>query len=243
MISRASSTPPRAAGLTYDVEVRSRHLLVAQAVGAALQRRDVSARVMPWDEAGDAQQEIGGDVLLLLDELDSRAAVDTLRALVSSSRVPVLVLAGKPAGAAWGGMLDAGAAEVLPSSASLDTVEHVLGRVVAGEPIMPSEVRVALLRRWHEWLAEEKVVEERLWSLSPRESSVLGMLAEGLHVVDIAERLGVSESTVRSHVKALRRKLRVESQLAAVAVARRFAAGPSDDEDGPPVPQPRDRPR
>lgn len=226
MIARAAAGAPTRPGTDVAVAVRSRHLLVAQAVGAALLRRRVSARVLPWVTRPQPQTDDFGDVVLALDELDSRAAVDSLCAFVRSSEIPVLVLAGRPEGAAWGGILDAGAAEVMPSATSLDEVERALRRVSASEPIMPAEARSALTSRWREWLTEQDLVEKRLASLSPRESSVLGMLAEGLTVVEIAARLGVTESTVRSHVKALRRKLRADSQLAAVATARRFAAGP-----------------
>lgn len=241
MIARAASGASIRPGTDVAVAVRSRHLLVAQAVGAALLRRRVSARVLPWVTRPRPGIDDFGDVVLALDELDSRTAVDSLCAFVRSSEIPVLVLAGRPEGAAWGGLLDAGAAEVLPSGTSLDEVERALRRVSESDPIMPAETRSALTCRWQEWLTEQEAVEKRLASLSPREASVLGMLAEGLSVIDIAARIGVSESTVRSHVKALRRKLRAESQLAAVAMARRFAAGPGAGlaTAGPDVPRQR----
>mgnify|MGYP001572761099 FL=1 len=55
--------------------------------------------------------------------------------------------------------------------------------------------------------------------LSPRESEVLSCLSRGQHAKDIARQLGVSPSTVRSHVKTILGKLEVHSQLEAVAYA------------------------
>lgn len=237
----ASAQPPSVAGIVRGVSVTSRHLLVAQAVGAALQRRDVPARVLAWDDGPVITDDIG-DVMLLLDELDSRRSVLCVRAVVAVSPAPVVVLAGKPMDATWGAVLDGGAAGVLDSTTSLEEVEQALQQSAKGEPIVPVATRRELIRRWHDWSEEERVIEGRLWTLSPRESGVLGMLAEGLRVFDIAERLGVSETTVRSHVKAMRRKLHVDSQLAAVAVARRFVAWHSDPgsggDDPPTVPMP-----
>jgi len=56
--------------------------------------------------------------------------------------------------------------------------------------------------------------------LSPRQSEVLGLLAEGVGAQAIARQLGLSESTVRNHIRDLLRRLDCHSQLQAVARAR-----------------------
>nr|WP_253945550.1 helix-turn-helix transcriptional regulator [Nocardioides sp. zg-DK7169] len=53
--------------------------------------------------------------------------------------------------------------------------------------------------------------------LTRRELTILGLLYAGDNVGRIAAQLGVSEATVRSQVRAVLRKLAVNSQLAAVA--------------------------
>ena len=58
-------------------------------------------------------------------------------------------------------------------------------------------------------------------ALSPRQHEVLELLDEGLRARDIALRLGISETTVRNHVRAILRRLGCHSQLEAVAEARR----------------------
>ena len=57
--------------------------------------------------------------------------------------------------------------------------------------------------------------------LSPRQSEVLALLGEGVRAQAIALRLGLSETTVRNHIRSILRKLGCHSQLEAVAVARR----------------------
>lgn len=52
--------------------------------------------------------------------------------------------------------------------------------------------------------------------LSDRESDVLLGLAKGFTYVEIARTLGISENTIRSHVKKLYRKLQVNSRSEAV---------------------------
>jgi len=57
-------------------------------------------------------------------------------------------------------------------------------------------------------------------SLSPRQSQVLDLLCMGLSNKAIAQKLGLSEFTVRGHVQILLRILGAESRSAAVFVAR-----------------------
>ena len=55
--------------------------------------------------------------------------------------------------------------------------------------------------------------------LSPRQRDVLVLMSDGVRVKEIAVRLGLSETTVRNHVRLLLRRLECHSQLEAVARA------------------------
>lgn len=56
-------------------------------------------------------------------------------------------------------------------------------------------------------------------TLTERELEVLSVAAEGLTARQIAERLGVRERTVTTHLARIYRKLGVRSRLAAIRVA------------------------
>lgn len=58
--------------------------------------------------------------------------------------------------------------------------------------------------------------------LTPKETQTLHLIAEGYSNTAIAEKLGVSENTVRTHVRSLYAKLNVHSRTQAVARARRW---------------------
>jgi DNA-binding NarL/FixJ family response regulator len=60
---------------------------------------------------------------------------------------------------------------------------------------------------------------DALVHLTPSERRVLFHMMEGLSAADIAKTLVVSVTTVRSHIRSILRKLNVNSQLAAVALA------------------------
>jgi PAS domain S-box-containing protein len=59
-------------------------------------------------------------------------------------------------------------------------------------------------------------------SLTSRQTEVLELLAGGLAAKEIATRLGVAETTIRSHIHAILVELGTHSQLEAVAKARRL---------------------
>jgi DNA-binding NarL/FixJ family response regulator len=57
-------------------------------------------------------------------------------------------------------------------------------------------------------------------SLTPREREVLKLMAEGCSSREIADRLGISYATVRSHIRSFDTKLGVHSKIEAVVAAR-----------------------
>ncbi|HEX2619265.1 MAG TPA: response regulator transcription factor, partial [Phototrophicaceae bacterium] len=59
-------------------------------------------------------------------------------------------------------------------------------------------------------------------ALTPRESEVLQLLAEGLPNKTIAQRLGISPNTVKFHINAILTKLGVQSRTEAVIRATRL---------------------
>ena len=63
--------------------------------------------------------------------------------------------------------------------------------------------------------------KDELHGLSPRELSVLGLLAEGYSYAALAGQLGITVNTVRNHVRAIYEKLHVHSRSEAVSKAIR----------------------
>jgi DNA-binding NarL/FixJ family response regulator len=59
----------------------------------------------------------------------------------------------------------------------------------------------------------------RFGSLTPRQYEVLRHLGEGYGTRDIATEMGISEETVRNHVRGIFKVLRAHSRLEAVAIA------------------------
>lgn len=93
-------------------------------------------------------------------------------------------------------------------------VEAVLDVVHGGAPTSPLVARKLL-----GYVRQQKEPNEMPFDLTPRERDVLDQLVGGRTEARIADALGVSPHTVRTHVKNLYRKLQVHSRAQAVRVA------------------------
>ncbi|MGM0454200.1 MAG: LuxR C-terminal-related transcriptional regulator [Thermodesulfobacteriota bacterium] len=79
-----------------------------------------------------------------------------------------------------------------------------------------------LLACSEEYMESVKGLPQSTFSLSAREREVLGLAAEGLIRDAIAERLGVSTGTVRTHLRNIYQKLEVGSKVEAIRKAQRL---------------------
>jgi two-component system nitrate/nitrite response regulator NarL len=71
-------------------------------------------------------------------------------------------------------------------------------------------------------LAKRRAIDVQLQSLTVREKEVLTLLADGLSSRSVATKLGISYTTVRTHIWSLGTKLGVHSQLEAIVKTREF---------------------
>jgi DNA-binding NarL/FixJ family response regulator len=236
----ATSTRAHTSVDVGTVWVLARHLLVAQALTAALDRRMEVVRELAWEADGldgslfDAER----DLLLVVDDLDSPTAVEAIRDLLTAAPARTVVMTGLPKGQAWGGLLAAGATEVISELPSIDDLAEIVARVCAGDPVIPRDERDELCKRWERHVKEEEELRNRMATLSPRELHVLRMLASGRRSAEIGETLGVTQSTVRTHIRSIRRKLDVDSQLRAVVIMHRLESRGGPAVPGMPSPRP-----
>jgi two-component system nitrate/nitrite response regulator NarL len=224
-----AATGPAAAGaaiaqVSLRLAVVEREPLVATTVRRALETRGVEVSLVPWSGAGDEAQVRRGvaaahpDRVLLMTPLSPWPLLREAQTLVLGSTERWLLLTVTPPGPAWGAMLDAGVEGALPSTTGLDDTVAALDRSMSGRPVMDAVLEARLRQEWHGMTAELALMRSRLDRLSPRETQVLERLYDGDVVRQVADRLGVTQHTVRTQVKSVMRKLEVNTQLAAVAV-------------------------
>ncbi|HSP09984.1 MAG TPA: response regulator transcription factor [Candidatus Dormibacteraeota bacterium] len=112
--------------------------------------------------------------------------------------------------------LEAGASAFIHKSRAAQEVVEAIRVVAGGGSLFTPRVIASLLNKRRE-------TETQLERLTPREKEVLRLMAEGTSSRDIAEKLGISYTTVRTHIRSLGSKLGVHSKLEAIVKARELA--------------------
>ncbi|MBH1988072.1 MAG: response regulator transcription factor [Burkholderiales bacterium] len=169
--------------------------------------------------------------LALLDlGLADRQGLGTLdqwRAM--APHVPVVVLSADDRPHTIVSAIDRGASGFIPKTVQSGVMQEALLRVLSGGVYLPPLPDDAALNpelahdvdAGGEPEPAEPADPESLLGLSDRQLDVLRLLIEGKPNKDICRRLNLSESTVKTHLSAIFRKLRVNSRTqAVVAVAR-----------------------
>jgi two-component system nitrate/nitrite response regulator NarL len=116
--------------------------------------------------------------------------------------------------------LQAGVDGILDHAVGTQDLGEYLEQVVRGEFAIPAQLarRLVHLYRSPEHSLEAPVLRSEA-DLTPRETEVLALLAEGCTNRDIADRLSLSEHTVRAHLRGIMQKLHVRNRVQAAAVA------------------------
>lgn len=110
----------------------------------------------------------------------------------------------------------AGAMGYLLKDAPAEDLISTIRRVAAGEAFIQPEIASRMLR---ELLRPQQAPLE---PLSDREREVLVLLAQGASNREIADRLVISEGTVKNHVSNILGKLQAENRTQAAELARRY---------------------
>jgi len=94
-----------------------------------------------------------------------------------------------------------------------------LRRIVNGETVVTPQLAGTLARALTGKAEEPEEEETPLSGLTPRELEIIGHLAEGQSNKVIARELGITDGTVKLHVKAILRKLNISSRVEAAVIA------------------------
>lgn len=217
----AAEGPPEGVDRLLIVED---HELLSGTLALALRQRGLQVEAVngPTPEAVVERAAALAPVLVLLDLDLGRAlgsGVDLVRPLVAAG-ARVVIMSGDTNRARLGACVEAGASGIVSKASKFEDLVDAVHRSADGGRLLPEGERQALLA---DLRASRRAREERLGPfahLTPREQAVLGRLMAGESAESIAERSYVSLATVRSQIRAILSKLGVNSQLAAVALAR-----------------------
>ena len=168
-------------------------------------------------EAVAAAGQLAPDVVLMdvrMPGLDGIAATRELLALSPSVRVVILTTFEED-DYVFGG-LRAGASGFLLKRTRPEELIEAVHTIASGESLLSPSVTRRVIDRMARQPTPELGLGRTLDELTPREREVLELIARGLSNGEIAEALTVEETTVKTHVKRILRKLGLRDRVQAV---------------------------
>lgn len=193
------------------------HMVVAEGLAALINQQGdmkVVGNASSVAECVPAAAELKPDVILLDFRLpdgtgaDAAAAIRTIR-----PEAKMIFLTREDSDAARFAAVQSGASAFIHKSKAASEVVTAIRDVARGRMLITPRTIATLL-------AKRKAIDAQLESLTVREKEVLRLMAEGLPSRGVAARLGISYTTVRTHIRSLGSKLGVHSKLEAIVKAR-----------------------
>jgi len=219
--STAQTPDANRPGAPIRVLVADDHEIVRKGIGAVL---SAQTGVCIVGEAGNGQEaiaraeELRPDVILMDLAMPGMDGVEATRQIIARQpEARILVLTGLAADQNVFAAIKAGASGYLLKESGPDNLLQAIRQVYHGEASLDPPIARTVLQEFVR-LSERPLAPDLL---SEREAEVLRLLAEGLKDKEIAERLVISETTVRSHVHHLLGKLQLANRTQAVQYALR----------------------
>ena len=199
------------------------HAVVRQGVRAFLDTR-AEIEVVGEAESGKKAVEIcaehAPDVVLLDLLMPEMNGVETTRQIKAiSPRSQVVILTSHHSDEHLLPSIRAGALSYLLKDISPTELVAAVEKASRGEAVLHPRVAAQIVENLQNTTAG--AAQNPLMSLSRRESEVLRLIAEGLPNAQIAERLFISEKTVKSHVGNILSKLHLADRTQAAVYAWR----------------------
>ena len=199
------------------------------------ERFNVVLETESFENALKSMQTEEMTVHLLIGDPGSQASTELNAISEISSHFPqtkIIILASETCRAMMDSLLKSGVRGVLSSDISATALLYSIEIVLLGERIVPTilplDRRIATPGPSN-LVAFDADAGGRGASLSTRERQILHCLVEGLPNKSIARRLGMTESTVKVHLKVLLRKLRIQNRTQAAVWALNHGFLQSDD--------------
>jgi DNA-binding NarL/FixJ family response regulator len=205
-----SAVEQRAARGASSVDGLATAILIAESpvmlarIGSVLAREGLCAeREVDSPAAIDTGAMNESTIVIFACDIDVPQQVTDLRRLCRETNGAAIVTISPPAtGAGVRRALDAGADALVFDTELELTLATALHAVASGQTVVPRKLRASVERP----------------TLSHREHQVIALVGQGLTNAEIAERLYLAESTVKSHLASVFTKFGVHSRKEAAAV-------------------------
>lgn len=207
-------TPDIAVLLVDDQE------LVRSGLRRILRRKDgfnIVAECADGDEVPDAVTEHDPDVVVMDLRMKRVDGIEATRRLSAAGSPPVLALTTFNDDELLSGVLRAGASGFVLKDSSAEELIRAVRAVAGGDSYLDPAVTARVLSTYRQ--ASVGPGAETIQELTAREHDVLTLIGQGRSNREIADELGISEVTVKSHVGRIFVKLDLRDRAAAIVYA------------------------
>lgn len=198
------------------------HALFRTGLGELLERRGITVIAALGDCKTGIDQvfDVGPDVVLLDMRMPQMTGVEVLLELRQrGASMPIVILTTSRDESDVIQSLQGGANGYLLKDMEPDDLITALNNIVAGQTVVAPELATVLARAVQGEPPPGNAAQKNLSELTKREREILCLLAEGQSNKVIARNLGITDGTVKLHVKAILRKLEVHSRVEAAVIA------------------------
>ena len=206
--------------MTVRLLLADDHRILREGLRRSLEAQgvDVVGEAVDGDEALDLAEALRPDVVLMdvtMPVLDGVEATRRIRQRLPEVRVVILTMHADEATLARA--IRAGADGYLVKDCSTEEIAETIRLVAAGETALSRQVAVSMLAQVQTLPADgpEEVV-------SKREEEVLQLIADGCSSAEVADRLFISQKTVKNHLASIYHKLDARDRTQAVLRAVRM---------------------
>ncbi|HVH64231.1 MAG TPA: response regulator transcription factor [Candidatus Dormibacteraeota bacterium] len=193
------------------------HRVVAEGLAALINSHEdmrVVGDVGSVADVAEAASQLDPHVVLLDFRLPDGTAADAaaaIRAIRPAAKM--IFLTREDTDAARFAAVQSGASAFIHKSQAAAEVVNAIRDVARGKMLITPRTIATLLQK-------RRSIEAQLERLTVREKEVLRLMAQGSPSRAIAAELGISYTTVRTHIRSLGSKLAVHSKLEAIVKAR-----------------------
>ncbi|MBL1240683.1 MAG: response regulator transcription factor [OCS116 cluster bacterium] len=209
--------------MVKKVVIADDHPLFRAALKQAIRKISTNAKIMEVSSLGEASDILAGEDninLLLLDihMSDSDGFAGLIMYKQAYPLTPIVIVSASEEPEIIRNAIEFGASGFIPKSADLSVIREAINTVFEGQSWWPEVDGLSKLGRNGRIGFSES---SKLFStLTPTQSKVFMAIAEGLLNKQIAFKMDISESTIKTHITAIFKKLNISSRTQAVIFAK-----------------------
>jgi RNA polymerase sigma factor (sigma-70 family) len=192
------------------------HIVFREGIGALLKMEDdmqVVGEASRGEEALRLAAELQPDVILLDIAMPDMDGAEICRRLKRSlPNAAVLVLSAFDTEEAVMAALTAGASGYVVKTISHQRLVEGIRAIARGEMLLSPTVAAKVVQQLARTRQEKEREADVLQALTPREREVFHLVAQGYTNAEIAERLVLSEKTVKTHLRNISNKLNLSGK-------------------------------